>query len=46
MRLEQRGRVKRLYLEFNWRQEETHEYNEIVYDLERDDRGVCLMGAV
>ncbi len=34
MRLEQRGRVKLLYLEFNWRQEETHEYNEIVYDLE------------
>ncbi len=35
MRLEQRGRVKLLDLEFNWRQEETLEYNEIVYDLER-----------
>jgi len=35
MRLEQRGRVKLLYLEFNWKQEETHECNEIVYDLER-----------
>ena len=30
MRLEQRGRVKLLYLEFNWRQEETLECNEIV----------------
>ncbi len=47
MRLEQRGRVKRLHLEFNWRQEEALECNEIVYDLEtRDDRSLCLMGAV
>jgi hypothetical protein len=31
MRLEQRGRGKRLYSAFNWQQEETGEYNETVY---------------
>ena len=30
MRLEQRGRVKRLYSAFNWQQEETVEYNKTV----------------
>jgi hypothetical protein len=30
MRLEQRGQVKLLYSSFNWRQEETCEYNKTV----------------
>jgi RNA-directed DNA polymerase len=34
MRLEHRGRVKQLYSEFNWQQEETGEYNKTVYHLQ------------
>ena len=34
MRLEQRGRVKRLYSAFNWQQEETVEYNKTVSHLQ------------
>jgi hypothetical protein len=34
MRLEQRGRVKPPYFEFNWQQEETREYGKTVHHSE------------
>jgi hypothetical protein len=47
MRLEQRGRVKPPYFEFNWRQEETREYGKTAFTIPKRDGGrVRLMGAV
>jgi retron-type reverse transcriptase len=36
MRLEQRGRIKPPYFEFNWRQEETREYGKTVHHPENE----------